>query len=144
MKEVGKGEKGWEWRQFHPKQRKSLSTTLQQAMNFCSLAQTSWHNSQCRWGQRQGMRNKRRETMLPFYHTPPSLQNSFTVSRHRKMVFMQELKMPSQHQLFANTQFSLSWFNLSRQLSTTQPLAHSPHPVGWGRESKKSKTHGLR
>ena len=36
------------------------------------------------------------------------------------------------------------WFNASWQLSTRQPLAHSPHPVGWGRESEKSKTRGLR
>ncbi|KAK4822676.1 hypothetical protein QYF61_019043 [Mycteria americana] len=30
----------------------------------------------------------------------------------------------------------VSWFSPSRQLSTTQPLAHSP-PVGWGRESEE-------
>ncbi|KAK4832285.1 LOW QUALITY PROTEIN: hypothetical protein QYF61_021684 [Mycteria americana] len=33
---------------------------------------------------------------------------------------------------------SLSWFSPSRQLSTTQPLAHSPS-VGWGRESEEQK-----
>ncbi|KAK4830792.1 hypothetical protein QYF61_013625, partial [Mycteria americana] len=32
----------------------------------------------------------------------------------------------------------LSWFSPSRQLSTTQPLAHSPS-VGWGRESEEQK-----
>ncbi|KAK4805199.1 hypothetical protein QYF61_002441 [Mycteria americana] len=32
----------------------------------------------------------------------------------------------------------VSWFNPSRQLSTTQPLAHSP-PLGWGRESEGSE-----
>ena len=31
---------------------------------------------------------------------------------------------------------NVSWFNPSWQLSTTQPLAHSP-PVGWGRESEE-------
>ncbi|KAK4832423.1 hypothetical protein QYF61_023102, partial [Mycteria americana] len=33
----------------------------------------------------------------------------------------------------------LSWFSPSRQLSTTQPLAHSPL-VGWGRESEEQNT----
>ncbi|KAK4828390.1 hypothetical protein QYF61_026128 [Mycteria americana] len=33
---------------------------------------------------------------------------------------------------------SMSWFSPSRQLSTTQPLVHSP-PVGWGREWEEQK-----
>lgn len=64
---VRKGEKGSEWRQFHPKQRTSLCTTLQQAVNFYSPALTPRRNSQCRWGQRQGMRKKGRGTMLPLF-----------------------------------------------------------------------------
>uniref|UniRef100_A0A8D0ERT6 Uncharacterized protein n=1 Tax=Strix occidentalis caurina TaxID=311401 RepID=A0A8D0ERT6_STROC len=37
------------------------------------------------------------------------------------------------------------WFNPSQQLSTTQTLAHSlPCPSWMGRESERSKTHGLR
>lgn len=34
-------------------------------------------------------------------------------------------------------------FNPSQQLSTGQPLGHSP-PMGWGRESKPGETHGSR
>ena len=72
-KEVRKeGENGWEWRQFHPNQRKSLCTSHQQAMDFCSLAETPRCNSQHRWGQRQGMK-KRREAMLPVFIVLPSL-----------------------------------------------------------------------
>uniref|UniRef100_A0A8B9NKP9 Myosin VC n=1 Tax=Accipiter nisus TaxID=211598 RepID=A0A8B9NKP9_9AVES len=33
----------------------------------------------------------------------------------------------------------VSWFNPGQQLSTTQPLTHFPHPVGWGRKSGKKK-----
>ena len=36
------------------------------------------------------------------------------------------------------------WFNPSQQLSTMQLLAHSPHTVGWGRESGKKTPRGLR
>ncbi|KAK4817883.1 hypothetical protein QYF61_001693 [Mycteria americana] len=36
----------------------------------------------------------------------------------------------------------VSWFSPSRQLSTTQPLAHSPS-VGWGRESEEQKGCGV-
>ncbi|KAK4821308.1 LOW QUALITY PROTEIN: hypothetical protein QYF61_018057 [Mycteria americana] len=36
----------------------------------------------------------------------------------------------------------VSWFSPSRQLSTTQPLAHSPS-VGWGRESEEQKGSGV-
>ena len=40
---------------------------------------------------------------------------------------------------------SLLWFNRSQQLSTTQPLAHSPLPQWDGGENwKKGKTRGLR
>ena len=34
---------------------------------------------------------------------------------------------------------ALSWFNPSQQLSTTQPLTHSPHPVGRGKRIEKKK-----
>ncbi|KAK4829709.1 hypothetical protein QYF61_006084, partial [Mycteria americana] len=36
----------------------------------------------------------------------------------------------------------MSWFSPRRQLSTTQPLAHSPS-VGWGRESEEQKSQSL-
>ena len=73
---------------------------------------------------------------LPRYHPPNSL------------VFLNTVCPVQQDGVLLNylmTLKGLSWFNPSRQLSTTQPLAHSPHPVGWGRElEKKSKTRGLR
>ncbi|KAK4811011.1 hypothetical protein QYF61_015715 [Mycteria americana] len=37
-------------------------------------------------------------------------------------------------------EIKVSWFSPSRQLSTTQPLAHSPS-VGWGRESEEQNIH---
>jgi len=41
---------------------------------------------------------------------------------------------------------SMSWFNPSRQLSTRQPLTHSPRLVGWGenQKGKSKKIRGLR
>ncbi|KAK4826217.1 hypothetical protein QYF61_006161 [Mycteria americana] len=41
-----------------------------------------------------------------------------------------------------NSIYIMSWFSPSRQLSPTQPLAHSPS-VGWGRESEEQKEEGL-
>lgn len=40
--------------------------------------------------------------MLPLVITPLPLFKTVSLPTDRKMVFMQELKMPSQHQLFAN------------------------------------------
>ncbi|KAK4806483.1 hypothetical protein QYF61_013976 [Mycteria americana] len=34
---------------------------------------------------------------------------------------------------------TVSWFRPSQQLNTTQLLAHSHPPVGWGRESEEQK-----
>jgi len=52
--------------------------------------------------------------------------------------------MPYDAVLSNKTGGGVSWFNPSQQLSTRQPLVHSPHPVRWREEWEKVKTHWLR
>lgn len=101
---IKKGEEGWMWRQFYSNQEKYWHVSSARHEFLFSRTDTrTYQPMQVRSQMRRGKEQKGESAPL-IYHHSASIWNCSTLSWHRKMVFMQELKMPPQHQVLANTQ----------------------------------------